>query len=601
MRCLFVPSTLTGNGTGHIARSFYYAKKLLADAKKHEAALYIPNRGTAYRSADEVRLAFMRDAELVPVLTKLEPGDRWDYIIVDNRYTTVHELRLLEQYGSVMCIDESGPARSICAYCIDMLYIPPLKLRTVFIPETDSANITDIGFLPIEVIKQRLPQKISSILITFGGEDAADLTEYCLKKIKTMCFLSSIKITVLTGAFKKFTNQHEYPGIEFLSFIPDLRNHINEYDCVITHYGITAYEALLAGCAVLLVHPGHEHARLAKARGFLSFASVFSSTNSIHNFLQNPGGFLKNKQTSIEARDISKLLESLHWQHSAFCRSCGSYSCHAVYRDRRKTYFVCEQCGLVRLSYFDEQIIKYSDRAYFFEEYKEQYGKTYLEDMDNLRNFARARLDVIEKLLPQKGDILDIGCAYGAFLKEAQDSGWKAVGLDVSQSAVDFVKETWKIPAICSDFTAEHLNGFIPRDNDCITLWYVIEHFDFIGLVLSRINQLLRIGGILAFSTPSCNGVSARFNRKNFYKNSPDDHWTVWNPKIVYNILSRYGFAVKLVRVTGHHPERLPGFKAKPSTILFKCLIAVSKLLRLGDTFECYAVKVRNLDLSNTL
>ena len=601
MRCLFVPSTLIGNGTGHVARSFYYAKKLIAESKKHDAALYIPDRGAAYRSADEIRLAFIRYAELVPILSKIEPGDRWDFIIVDNRFTTIHELRLLEQHGNVICIDESGPARSFCAYCIDMLHIPPAKLRSLIIPETESANIEDIGFLPIDVRKQNVPQKISNILIAFGGEDAANLTEYCLKKIKAKCFLSSIKITVLTGAFKKFTNQHDYPGIEFLSSIPDLRDHIHEYDCVITHYGITAYEARMAGCAVLLMHPSKEHARLAKARGFLSFTSVFSSTRTIHKFIQNTRAFVSNTYTSIEPRDIAKLLESLHWQHSAFCMACGSYSCHAVYRDRKKTYFVCEQCGLIRLSYFDEQIIKYSDRAYFFEEYKEQYGKTYLEDMDNLRKFARTRLDIIEKLLPNKGKILDIGCAYGAFVKEAQDSGWKPVGLDISQSATDYVKETWKIPALCTDFAAEHLDGFIPQGNDCITLWYVIEHFETLGLVLSRINQLLRVGGILAFSTPSGNGVSARYNKRNFYKNSPDDHWTIWNPRTVQNILSRYGFAVKFVRVTGHHPERFPFFKAKPGSIIFKSLRTISKLFGLGDTFECYAVKVRNLDLPFTM
>ena len=274
MRYLFVPSTLIGNGTGHIARSLYYAKKILAVSKKHEAALYIPSSAESCRSADEVRLAFMRDAEIVPIYSKLEPGDIWDYVIVDKRWTTLHELRLLEQHGNVICIDETGAARSYCAYCIDILYVPDKKENINLNLHANSANITDIGLLPIEIRKQTHPKRISSILIAFGGEDAADLTEHCLKKIQSKYFLSSIKITVLTGAFKSFKKQHKYPGIEFLSSIPDLREHIHEYDCVITHYGITAYEAKMAGCAVLLMHPSREHARLAKARGFLSFSSV---------------------------------------------------------------------------------------------------------------------------------------------------------------------------------------------------------------------------------------------------------------------------------------------------------------------------------------
>lgn len=601
MRYLFVPSTHIGNGTGHIARCLYYAKKILAISKKHEAALYIPDNGASCRSADEVRLAFMRDAEIVPIFSRLELGDIWDYIIVDKRQTSLHELRLLEQHGNVICIDENGPARSYCAYCIDMLYVPDKKNSKLVPQHTIYANITDAGLLPIEKRKQSVPKRITSILIAFGGEDAANLTEYCLKKIKSRYFVRSLKITVVTGAFKSFKKQHEYPGIEFLTSIPDLRERIDEYDCVITHYGITAYEAKMAGCAVLLMHPTGEHARLARARGFLSFTSVFSSAKTIHKFIKNPVDFFLSNSQSIEPKNLGELIESLHWQHSSSCSVCGSYSIHAVYRDRRKTYFLCEQCGLIQLSYFDEQMIKYSDRAYFFEEYKEQYGKTYLEDIENLRKFARKRLDIIETIVPEKGKILDIGCAYGAFLKEAQDSGWQPVGIDVSQAAIDYVRETWKIPAVCTDFTALQLDGFIPHDNDCIVLWYVIEHFTSLGLVLTRVNQLLRIGGVCAFSTPSASGVSARFNRENFFKNSPDDHWTIWNPQKLTTMLLRFGFEIRLVRITGHHPERFPLFHAKPGTLVFKLLMGVSKLFNLGDTFECYAVKVKNLDFSETL
>jgi hypothetical protein len=47
------------------------------------------------------------------------------------------------------------------------------------------------------------------------------------------------------------------------------------------------------------------------------------------------------------------------------------------------------------------------------------------------------------------------------------------------------------------------------------------------------------------------------------------------------------------VRVTGHHPERFPllGSLARRSGLVYRVVAAVSRLLRLGDTFEVYAVK----------
>ena len=157
MRCLFVPSTLKGNGTGHIARCFFYAKQLLLLSKKHEVALLIPDLGREYRTADEIKLAYVRDCELVPVLTMLSPEDRWDYCVLDKRYTSVHELRLFEQHGNVILMDESGPSAALGGYTVNMLHLPRLQRGTLVKPlnYTALANISDAGLLPLPPSRRR--------------------------------------------------------------------------------------------------------------------------------------------------------------------------------------------------------------------------------------------------------------------------------------------------------------------------------------------------------------------------------------------------------------------------------------------------------------
>jgi len=79
-------------------------------------------------------------------------------------------------------------------------------------------------------------------------------------------------------------------------------------------------------------------------------------------------------------------------------------------------------------------------------------------------------------------------------------------------------------------------------------------------------------------------------------EHSPQDHYTVWSPKITAGILQRYGFRLNKVVVTGHHGERFPwpGHLDSESLVALG-FAALSRLLRLGDTFEAYAVKQRDL------
>jgi len=90
-----------------------------------------------------------------------------------------------------------------------------------------------------------------------------------------------------------------------------------------------------------------------------------------------------------------------------------------------------------------------------------------------------------------------------------------------------------------------------------------------------------------------------RDHREGFFARSPEDHFTVWEPSRVKGILKAYGFRVERIRITGHHPERLPGLRflaTRPRFNPFDRLLAaagnlVSRAFGLGDTFEIYAVR----------
>ena len=101
-----------------------------------------------------------------------------------------------------------------------------------------------------------------------------------------------------------------------------------------------------------------------------------------------------------ERLDLAARLAALRPHHSGECPACGRPLGEAVYRSERKTYLRCPDCGLVRMTHFFPRENPYAERAYFFDEYKAQYGRTYVDDIPSIRKASAKRLAVIESMLP---------------------------------------------------------------------------------------------------------------------------------------------------------------------------------------------------------
>ena len=105
--------------------------------------------------------------------------------------------------------------------------------------------------------------------------------------------------------------------------------------------------------------------------------------------------------------------------------------------------------------------------------------------------------------------------------------------------------------------------------------------------LLSKLSRWVRPGGILAIATPNLSGVSGKRNEESFFARSPGDHHTVWSRRSARQLLPEYGFRIRRMVSTGHHPERYPAVRRGvfPETLArFH-----SRLFGWGDTFEIYA------------
>ena len=266
-------------------------------------------------------------------------------------------------------------------------------------------------------------------------------------------------------------------------------------------------------------------------------------------------------------------------------------------RFAERTFFRDRTTGLVFMQRYRPMNIRY-DEDYFFAEYRKQYGRTYLEDFAHIERLGHRRVRMIRRHMPRfrAARVLDVGCAYGPFLRAAERAGWEPYGVDVAGDAVNYVTETLGYPALCGDIVTMDTSP-LHGPFDVITMWYVIEHFPDLRRLMQVVSSLLKPGGVFAFSTPNLGGISGRRDRREFFRRSPEDHYTLFDARTVRSVMEHFGFAVRGVRSTGHHPERfgLPLGRggAGPGGVRYCALHALSRMARLGDTFEIVTEKLK--------
>ncbi|OJF75988.1 MAG: hypothetical protein BKP49_09200 [Treponema sp. CETP13] len=578
---LLCPSVQKGHGTGHLRRCIKLAAKT-------GAFLYIPQSYNLQQCSslidDALKNNELDDWQIVHSFTER----KYDFIWADMFSLSKAMAQKLWAIAPVIAIDEGSLNTSYCDFVVDI--IPSLSMDR-------SSNIFNPAFIDLPQKKRKnFTTEIHKVLISVGGEDPAGLTsiaETAFKNVKAVDG-TSLDLTVARDT------------------IPNLSEKLSKYDLVVTHYGFTAFEAAAANCAVILLGTTPLHIQLAKKFGFACIMNGAINTQTISEMILHPNklGCGKEMKKALMAQRSS--LEDLMISVSN-CRRRGCPFCSVktknlktepdkvIFRDENKTLRRCSHCGLIYISFNVTPSISYKE-PYFFENYRRQYGKTYLEDFNSIKSAGVRRSAVIDALYWKKHKnnskkntvpaIFDIGCAYGPFLAASADIGWTPYGIDASEEAIEYINKELGYPVVQSFFPDfEPAESFGRTRFEAVTMWYVIEHFENLDSVLRKVSTLLIPNGIFAFSTPSGSGVSAQYNKENFYKNSPSDHYTIFEPAKVSALLKKYGFKVKKIVYTGHHPERFPGYtKEKEAHLRMK-----SKLMNLGDTFEVYCIKVSEL------
>ena len=605
---IFLPEYRRGHGLGHFSRATSLAAEIGGRGFIYLPAHLDPERREALRAIAAARNVEDRLLERLPA----EATGRRRFFVLDRRDVSACEVERLRRAGFVIALDAAGSGRQHCDYLVDVL--PRVDdaaanvrdLRLLDLPAVGPSSTTGEAAPPTAGASGSAASTPRRVLVTFGGDDPGGITARVVGAILSTGRYAGEDIDVLLPQLspEAAASVVDLGGDVRLIHGPvDLRETIAGYETVVTSFGLTAFEAAWAGAEVLLVNASRYHEQLARRAGFRSVAVGRPPRSRLSRLLdrrmRTGGGAdtVREKLAGAESVSLATLISSLDLPLVHDCPTCTAREGRSVARFEHRTYVRCATCEMIYLRSFEAPRDYPED--YFFEEYRRQYGKTYLEDAPQITLMGHRRLEQIARTAGHAGArrLIDIGCAYGPFLSAAAEHGYDAVGVDVSGAAVSYVVSKLGFPAF--RMTLEELAASEDRPPELerggaavVTMWYVIEHLPDLARALSTVSGLLELGGVFAFSTPNATGVSARRSLRDFLRRSPPDHFTVWSPRTARRVLARYGFEVTCVRITGHHPERFPGAsRLREGGAGRRMLLAVSRVLGLGDTFEVYAVK----------
>lgn len=633
---LFVPSVRAGRGTGHLRRCLDLAKKIGgfvyiepdSDLKECDAIL----EEAVERGLNEFQIIRpAKNADDFSIEKMLAHSATWDLIVADLFKSEKSQLQKLSALGSLCSIDDGGECDA-ADFLLDI--IPSYNLRR-------APNLQNPALVPLP--KNRKAARSASVknaLVAIGGEGNAEISLSAARALSK----NKIDVTVILQGELSFEKKIGGENIKIVPPVCDLRERLCEYDLIFTHYGFTAFEAVAAGCRVILFATSALHKKLSKKYGFVCVGKNEISAKKMRALLENPSRLTSEYFENIfseNENEISRekkfgwneILQSLAVAQKFDCPVCGEKSSHGkiVARTTAHTFRRCPKCKMIYLAFSTDSRVQY-EKNYFEGEYKNQYGRTYLEDFDSIKAQGARRVRIIKKILEKKRlsktpasknkisgatihhplltinylpsaihyslsniNLLDVGCAYGPFLSAASEAGFAPFGSDISVAAVNYVKNDLGFSCVNAsflDFDSEKKFGV--SQFDALTMWFVIEHIQDLKSALTSANKFLKMGGVFAFSTPSASGVSARFSRQKFFEQSPRDHYSIWEIRRSKKILKMFGFKIKKIVSTGIHAERIPFLKKREiqkGTFLFSLAVILCKMFKLGDTYEVYCVK----------
>lgn len=230
---------------------------------------------------------------------------------------------------------------------------------------------------------------------------------------------------------------------------------------------------------------------------------------------------------------------------AANCPACAAVPVPIAKPIRGYRMVRCPDCGLQWWDFSSIDRIALYGPEYFRGANGDGYDD-YFAEQAGVERTARRRLQRTREILGLGGGrVLDLGCGPGFFLNAARAEGWEVEGVELSESAADYARQTLHLPVV----TAEIRPDVVPGSTfDLVTMWDVIEHLPDPLRALRAAAGALRSGGGLVLTTGDVDSVVARLSGERWHLYNLPEHFFFHTERSLRRLIGQAGLDVVAVR-----------------------------------------------------
>lgn len=218
------------------------------------------------------------------------------------------------------------------------------------------------------------------------------------------------------------------------------------------------------------------------------------------------------------------------------CPFCGEAKYHLLHREGRFQMVRCSSCQFIYLNPrpTGNALLR------FYQDYLPEDESSVEAWQRMMRSIFRKAANLIERYKKQ-GRLLDVGTGFGFFLVEMRKRGWEAVGVEISQKAMDYAKNVLGLTLHLGPLEKV---GFSESEFDVVSSFYVIEHLPQPMEFLRECYRILKPGGMLLLRYPHTTPIKnllGFFGVQNKLYDLPA-HLSDFSPVVIQRFLEKAGF-----------------------------------------------------------
>jgi len=274
------------------------------------------------------------------------------------------------------------------------------------------------------------------------------------------------------------------------------------------------------------------------------------------------------------------------------CPTCGSIEETLELEKDHMRIVRCRECDLVFVN-------PTFDQAHYQQVYASQAYQDIVRDLGinshdyRVKRFGAERVRIMgEHLRMSNGRApryLDVGCSTGFVVEAAQANGWKAAGIDLNPSAIEFGRSR----ALDLRTVALEDAGLAAGTFDAVSLFDVLEHLLDPGRTLRACVDLLAPDGILFLYVPNFDSASRLLMGANAHFIWPTHHLNYYTPTTIRDLMLRHSLTPELIVTEGLDIEDYIWYRREVLHRDAEALTEIADVVQFLANAGCYGKNLR--------